>query len=167
MYWGDPNRLRQMISNLIGNAIKFTDTGFVRVSAREVQRDADDAVIEFSVEDSGIGIPADKQCLLFKPFTQADSSITREYGGTGLGLSIVRSLAELMGGEAGVVSEVVLATNFTNEGEATAHYLTAMLRPKGIAVTRIARGVPVGGELEYVDNGTLAQAMRERRVLLE
>lgn len=63
----------------------------------------------------------------------------------------------------GVVEEVILATNFTNEGEATAHYLTAMLRPKGISVTRIARGVPVGGELEYVDSGTLAQALRERK----
>ncbi|KXB32436.1 recombination protein RecR [Dechloromonas denitrificans] len=63
----------------------------------------------------------------------------------------------------GVVSEVILATNYTNEGEATAHYLTAMLRPKGINVTRIARGVPVGGELEYVDSGTLAQALRERK----
>jgi recombination protein RecR len=63
----------------------------------------------------------------------------------------------------GVVEEVILATNFTNEGEATAHYLTAMLRPKGINVTRIARGVPVGGELEYVDSGTLAQALRERK----
>ncbi|RIX47007.1 MAG: recombination protein RecR [Rhodocyclales bacterium GT-UBC] len=63
----------------------------------------------------------------------------------------------------GVVEEVILATNFTNEGEATAHYLTAMLRPKGIKVTRIARGVPVGGELEYVDAGTLAQALRERK----
>lgn len=63
----------------------------------------------------------------------------------------------------GVVREVILATNYTNEGEATAHYITAMLRPKGISVTRIARGVPVGGELEYVDSGTLAQALRERR----
>jgi len=63
----------------------------------------------------------------------------------------------------GAVEEVILATNFTNEGEATAHYLTAMLRPKGINVTRIARGVPVGGELEYVDSGTLAQALRERK----
>lgn len=63
----------------------------------------------------------------------------------------------------GVVSEVILATNYTNEGEATAHYLTAMLKPKGINVTRIARGVPVGGELEYVDSGTLAQALRERK----
>jgi recombination protein RecR len=63
------------------------------------------------------------------------------------------------------VREVILATNFTNEGEATAHYLTAMLRPRGINVTRIARGVPVGGELEYVDSGTLAQALRERRTV--
>jgi recombination protein RecR len=65
----------------------------------------------------------------------------------------------------GSVREVILATNFTNEGEATAHYLTAMLRPRGINVTRIARGVPVGGELEYVDSGTLAQALRERRTV--
>lgn len=64
----------------------------------------------------------------------------------------------------GVVSEVILATNFTNEGEATAHYLTAILGEKGVKVTRIARGVPVGGELEYVDSGTLAQAIRERRI---
>lgn len=64
----------------------------------------------------------------------------------------------------GVVQEVILATNYTNEGEATAHYITAMLNPHGINVTRIARGVPVGGELEYVDGGTLAQALRERRL---
>lgn len=62
----------------------------------------------------------------------------------------------------GVVSEVILATNFTNEGEATAHYVTAMLKSKGIKVSRIARGIPVGGELEYVDSGTLAQSFRER-----
>ena len=66
----------------------------------------------------------------------------------------------------GVVKEVVLATNYTNEGEATAHYIAAMLRPKGVTVTRIARGVPVGGELEYVDSGTLAQALRERKTCL-
>lgn len=63
----------------------------------------------------------------------------------------------------GVVREVILATNYTNEGEATAHYIAAMLRPKGVNVTRIARGVPVGGELEYVDAGTLAQSLRERK----
>jgi len=64
----------------------------------------------------------------------------------------------------GLVKEVILATNYTNEGEATAHYLTTMLSPLGLSVTRIARGVPVGGELEYVDAGTLAQALRERRL---
>ena len=63
----------------------------------------------------------------------------------------------------GVVREVILATNFTNEGEATAHYIGEMLRARGLAVSRLARGVPVGGELEYVDAGTLAQALRERR----
>lgn len=65
----------------------------------------------------------------------------------------------------GIVREVILATNYTNEGEATAHYITAMLKPCGIGITRIARGVPVGGELEYVDSGTLAQALRERKSL--
>jgi recombination protein RecR len=65
----------------------------------------------------------------------------------------------------GVVREVVLATNFTNEGEATAHYIGELLAARGLVVTRLARGVPVGGELEYVDSGTLAQALRERRAL--
>jgi recombination protein RecR len=65
----------------------------------------------------------------------------------------------------GVVREVILATNFTNEGEATAHYIGEMMRARGLAVSRLARGVPVGGELEYVDAGTLAQALRERRTL--
>jgi recombination protein RecR len=66
----------------------------------------------------------------------------------------------------GIVREVVLATNFTNEGEATAHYIGELLAARGLAVTRLARGVPVGGELEYVDSGTLAQALRERRSLM-
>lgn len=67
----------------------------------------------------------------------------------------------------GVVREVIIATNYTNEGEATAHYLSEMLKNRGVSVSRIARGVPVGGELEYVDAGTLAQALRERRPLAE
>lgn len=79
-------------------------------------------------------------------------------------LGLERLVARALDGE---VEEVVLATNFTNEGEATAHYLTVLLNQKGIRVTRIARGVPVGGELEYVDSGTLAQAMRERRGVSE
>src|SRR5207244_10067048 len=65
----------------------------------------------------------------------------------------------------GTVYEVILATNFTNEGEATAHYIGELMRARGLAVSRLARGVPVGGELEYVDAGTLAQALRERRAV--
>jgi signal transduction histidine kinase/DNA-binding response OmpR family regulator len=104
-YWTDPVRLRQILSNLISNAIKFTGQGFVHVEATEVSRTGDSALLEFSVADSGIGIAEEKQPLLFKPFSQADSSITREYGGTGLGLSIVRSLSKLMGGDVGVESK--------------------------------------------------------------
>ena len=77
-----------------------------------------------------------------------------------LELGLERLMSRVLDGK---VREVILATNYTNEGEATAHYITAMLKPKGITVTRIARGVPVGGELEYVDSGTLAQALRERK----
>lgn len=75
-------------------------------------------------------------------------------------LGLERLMARVQDGK---VTEVILATNYTNEGEATAHYITAMLKSKGVSVSRIARGVPVGGELEYVDSGTLAQALRERK----
>jgi recombination protein RecR len=79
-------------------------------------------------------------------------------------LQLERLLARACDGE---VQEVILATNYTNEGEATAHYVSELLRSRGLTVSRIARGVPVGGELEYVDAGTLAQALRERRSLEE
>jgi len=104
-YLADAHRLRQMLANLIGNALKFTAQGVVRIEAREIERDEKVAILEFAVCDTGIGIPAEKQALLFQPFSQADSSTTRQFGGTGLGLSIVRQLAELMGGEVGVSSE--------------------------------------------------------------
>jgi signal transduction histidine kinase/ActR/RegA family two-component response regulator len=103
-YQGDPVRLRQMLSNLASNAIKFTDTGSIRIQAAEVERDATSAVLEFSVSDTGIGITEGERAQLFQPFLQLDSSVTRPYAGTGLGLSIVRSLARLMGGEVGVDS---------------------------------------------------------------
>jgi CheY-like chemotaxis protein len=103
-YLGDPYRLRQMLSNLVGNALKFTESGHIRIEAREVERDGSHALLEFAVSDTGIGIPPDKQVLLFKPFSQADSSTTRQYGGSGLGLSLVRSMAQLMGGDVGVDS---------------------------------------------------------------
>ncbi|MDD5248971.1 MAG: ATP-binding protein [Rhodocyclaceae bacterium] len=111
-YSADPIRLRQMLSNLLGNAIKFTARGFVRIEVAEVECAGDEAVLEFAVADSGIGIPPDKQALLFKPFSQADSSTTREYGGSGLGLSIVRSLSHLMGGDVGVDSAMGQGSRF-------------------------------------------------------
>jgi PAS domain S-box-containing protein len=104
-YIGDSHRLRQMLSNLVSNAIKFTQRGSVCVESRQVVQEGETAVLEFSVTDTGIGVPADRQSLLFKPFSQADSSTTQQYGGSGLGLSIVYSMAKLMGGEVGVQSE--------------------------------------------------------------
>lgn len=103
-YRGDALRLRQMLSNLVSNAIKFTAQGFVRIECHEVWAKENSAMLEFSVIDSGIGLSPEQQAEVFKPFIQADSSTTREYGGTGLGLSIVRDLARLHGGEAGVES---------------------------------------------------------------
>jgi len=103
-YQADPLRIRQMLGNLISNAIKFTETGWVRIEGRVVQCDDAAAVLEFAVADSGIGIPEDRRHRLFQPFSQVDSSTTRQYGGTGLGLSIIRSLATAMGGKVGVES---------------------------------------------------------------
>ena len=103
-YLADAHRLRQMLGNLVGNALKFTAQGKLYVAASEIKRNGEESVLEFAVSDTGIGIPADKLDLLFKPFSQADSSTTREFGGSGLGLSIVRSLAMAMGGEVGVSS---------------------------------------------------------------
>ncbi len=101
---GDPARLRQILLNLLGNAVKFTPEGEVSVKVELAKPGDADLRLRFEVRDSGIGIPADKLDLLFNPFTQADSSTTRKYGGTGLGLSIVKRLSELMGGEVGVES---------------------------------------------------------------
>ncbi|HEX6734514.1 MAG TPA: ATP-binding protein [Azonexus sp.] len=111
-YSADVIRLRQMLSNLISNAIKFTDIGRIRIEAREIVRHGDDIRLEFSVTDTGIGIDADKLPLLFQPFVQVDASNMRRFGGAGLGLSIVRRLAELMGGTTGVDSRVGHGSRF-------------------------------------------------------
>jgi len=111
-YLCDAYRLRQMLGNLVGNAIKFTRKGQIQIEAREVECNAQTAVLEFSVTDSGVGIPTDKRDLLFKPFSQTDSSTTREFGGSGLGLSIVRTLALAMDGSVGVESEVGQGSRF-------------------------------------------------------
>ncbi len=111
-YQLDQIRIRQMLSNLVSNAIKFTDQGEIRIRAAERARHETHAELEFSVTDSGIGISADKQRLLFKPFSQIDASSTRRYAGTGLGLSIVQRFAELMQGEAGAESAAGLGARF-------------------------------------------------------
>ena len=104
-YLGDSLRLGQILLNLVGNAVKFTDSGSVMVRLREVGQLADQALLRFEVQDSGIGISADEKKRLFTAFEQADSSMTRKYGGTGLGLAISKRLVHMMGGEIGVDSE--------------------------------------------------------------
>ncbi|MBB1074117.1 response regulator [Rhodoferax sp. 4810] len=111
-YKSDGHRLRQMLTNLVGNAIKFTTQGQIHIEASEVEQDGQTAVLAFAVQDSGIGLAPDKMVLLFKPFSQADSTTTRQFGGTGLGLSIVSSLARLLGGEVGVESELGQGSRF-------------------------------------------------------
>lgn len=101
---GDSHRLRQVLVNLIGNAIKFTERGKISLRVEPLELTEDRAKLRFAVKDTGIGIPADRLDRLFKTFTQVDSSITRTFGGTGLGLCICKSLVEAMGGEMGVDS---------------------------------------------------------------
>ncbi len=101
---GDSTRLRQVVTNLIGNAIKFTSEGSVALEVSVVSRHESNVSLRFDIADTGIGIPADRQRDLFRPFTQLDASVTREYGGTGLGLAISNQLASMMGGKLGVES---------------------------------------------------------------
>ncbi len=102
---GDPERLRQVLVNLAGNAIKFTNKGNVDIYARTLREEGDRAFIHFTITDTGIGIPQDRMTAIFGSFTQVDGSTTRRFGGTGLGLSISKRLVELMGGRIGVGSE--------------------------------------------------------------
>ncbi|MEO6260572.1 MAG: response regulator, partial [Thermoanaerobaculia bacterium] len=109
---GDAGRLRQVLVNLLGNAIKFTQSGEVTVSARSLSSEAGRFLLQIEVSDTGIGIPPEAQSKLFQPFTQADGSVTRRFGGTGLGLAISRQLVELMGGQISVESRPEMGTTF-------------------------------------------------------
>ncbi|KAB0664059.1 PAS domain S-box protein [Oryzomonas japonica] len=118
---GDPGRLRQIITNLVGNAVKFTHHGSVSLHISKDTEDRRSVTLRFLVRDSGIGIPADKLNLIFEPFTQVDSSTTRRYGGTGLGLALSRQFAEMMGGTMGVESV---------EGQGSTFWFTAVLEKR-------------------------------------
>ncbi len=106
IFVGDSGRLRQVLLNLLFNACKFTSEGEIQLRVKRMSSDKFTAQFRFEIEDTGIGIPKDRQSQLFNPFVQADSSVTRRYGGTGLGLSISKKLVEMMGGSIGVESEL-------------------------------------------------------------
>lgn len=109
---GDTVRLTQIILNLVGNAIKFTMKGFIRISAKVKRREPGRVIIEFSVKDTGIGIPKDKLKVIFDSFQQLDTEVNQRYGGTGLGLTIVKQLVKLQGGNVSVNSEVGKGSRF-------------------------------------------------------
>lgn len=157
---GDPARLRQIIVNLVGNAIKFTNRGEVVIEVREESRDAGGIVLHFSVRDTGIGISESKQGEIFQAFTQADSSTTRKYGGTGLGLTISRQLVSLMGGKLWVESAAGQGSTFHftakfGLGDAKAVDCT----PPGFAHLE---GVPVLIVDDNLTNGTILDRLLSR-----
>jgi two-component system sensor histidine kinase/response regulator len=144
---GDPGRLRQILTNLTGNAMKFTSEGEVAVRVALVKESEHDVVLRFTVRDTGIGIPANKQGLLFRKFTQVDASTTRKFGGTGLGLAISKQLAELMGGEIGVTCA---------EGRGTEFWFTSRLekQPPGQGGQRLPANLAGVRVLVVDDNAT-------------
>jgi PAS domain S-box-containing protein len=120
---GDPTRLRQILINLVGNAIKFTDNGMVRIDAKAAEID-EGWMLDVKISDTGIGIPADQIGRLFEAFTQADGSTTRKFGGTGLGLAISRKLARMMGGDVTVTSVLGKGSTF--------HVAVRLAKPEGL-----------------------------------
>jgi PAS domain S-box-containing protein len=149
---GDPTRLMQVLLNYANNAVKFTDTGSITLRGRVIDDTGERIQLRFEVEDTGIGIPYEAQERIFDIFEQADSSTTRAYGGTGLGLAITRRLAELMGGEAGVIS---------TPGKGSTFWLTVWLgRSTGIQIKTLK---PVSTE---APEAVLARDHAGRRLLL-
>jgi PAS domain S-box-containing protein len=168
---GDPGRLRQILWNLIDNAIKFTERGEVVLRIEVESQSEIEACLHFSVSDSGIGIPDDKQQLIFEAFAQADNSTTRKYGGTGLGLSISSRLVSLMGGKIAVVSETNRGSTFhftahfglqkRHAGAASAH---AALRPHTREAPQSPREARRPLRVLLVEDNTMNQILAERLI---
>ena len=139
-YKGDALRLRQVLSNLLSNAVKFTENGRIELGARLLEARPGDARqwLRVTVKDTGIGMSAEVQARLFQPFSQADSSTTREYGGTGLGLTIARQLVELMGGKLAFESAPGVGTEFRVE-------LPLEAAPETAAATQAEAQAPLAG----------------------
>jgi two-component system, sensor histidine kinase and response regulator len=157
---GDPSRLRQILTNLIGNAIKFTEKGEVVVSVAQQERNETHTRLHFVVSDTGIGIPPEKQKVIFDSFTQADSSITRRFGGTGLGLTISARLVKMMGGRIWVESEVGRGSSF--HFTASFSFQTGEALPASFSVSQLSPGLRV---LVVDDNATqrrILEAMLQR-----
>ncbi len=154
---GDATRLKQVLINLIGNGIKFTETGHVVVRAAMRAQTADVLTLEVAVEDTGIGIPASQMDRLFKSFSQVDASTTRKYGGTGLGLAISKQLVELMGGEIWVES---------TEGVGSTFCFTVTLRPIPEVVSSTTRLFPLAKRrrILLVDDHAVARHALERKL---
>jgi two-component system, sensor histidine kinase and response regulator len=157
---GDPGRLRQVLVNLVGNAIKFTDGGEVALSVQLEMKDGDGRLLRFTVSDTGIGIPTEKQKLIFDPFTQADTSTTRRYGGTGLGLTISSRLVNMMDGKIWVESEI---------GRGTRFHFTVQFKQAGgktpiaaIAPPEILRGIKVLVADDNATNRRILEGMLRR-----
>jgi CheY-like chemotaxis protein len=132
---GDPNRLRQILTNLLGNGLKFTEQGLLALSVETVSREAQSAVLRFAVRDTGIGIPPEKHKSIFEAFEQADGSTVRKFGGTGLGLTISARLVELMFGRIWVESE---------PGQGSTFYFTAHM---GVVPEPVGDSLPARGTL--------------------
>lgn len=148
---GDPLRLYQILVNLMGNAIKFTEQGEVTLSITELSRNGQEIELKFAVKDTGIGLTQEQQQKLFKSFSQADSTTTRRYGGTGLGLAISKQLSQLMGGEIGVESLY---------GHGSTFYFTAKLQIADSSQLKVAQeleGMPV---LVVDDNATARSILK-------
>ncbi len=152
---GDPGRLRQVVVNLISNAIKFTEKGEIEVTVSMEMPSDSGNILRFKIRDTGIGIPADKQGIIFEAFSQADSSTTRKYGGTGLGLTICAQLVEMMGGKITVESEARRGATFCFTAQVGR--AAAALAGDSLDVSQLA-GVPV---LVVDDNATNRRTLQD------